>query len=478
MAYGYIQTASNVARQLKELNRDYQGRRTWDKLYANIDLQKREALSDLTYDYDTQIAKAYSTAFANKTAIANSALGSGYKQQAEKDIDLALQEAFASYKQNFNSAASAVETSANTAIANLDNALLQESQNYKNYQDSTYSYLQYLYDRAFPGVDADYEADENLTNMFNTDLNWSKFIVKEKEGTDEETSRLMTKQELLARNYELDEQGQGTITKAGVDFYDQMLNGLSQEGSNYGFHAWLAETNPELYEWSQAGNPYDYNDAGTNMGTFKKMVGLESTDDQYKFIERFGGFTEEEITSQVQSFVSDIADVVNSGEHKDTKTLLSSYSSALDNLVNYVDKLNLGDDEKSEISNAITNLQNIIANADVKDTSDFQAWSEVVEQVKEDWAGVEREWNSGNVAAAGMELGTLGLNAILSFGTGLITGLGHFLFPKTTKALKDATGRNTYRDRATERVTSNKELVSNIEQQYLDLMTLLASYAK
>ena len=494
MAYGYIQTASNVARQLRELNKDYRGRKTLESMYSTIDAQEQSALSDLTYDYDLQVAKAYSTAFANKSAVANSAYGTGYKQQGSADIDAALQEAFMSYKQNYLSSAAKVESSANearadidAAIANVDEQTLQDAQNYVDYQNSAYTYLKYLYNKAFPGEDADYDADSTLTKMFNEDINWSKYIVKEKvlneDGTETETSRLMTQQELMQRNYDMDATGQGTINKAGVDFYDQMLNSFSQEASSYSFHAWLAEKNPKLYDWSQQGSWID-TEAGTNIGAFKKFVGLESTDDQYKFIERFGGFSEDEVKTQLQTFANDVSTIVNSGERKNTKELLTAYSTALDDVSKYVNSLDLDPDTREKLITTITSIQETIKAADVKHTSDVnndadvQTWSEVAEQVKEDWVGVQRELSTGNVATTGAELATLGINAIGTFATSLIMDLGHFLFRKTTRAMKNATGRDPYRDRATSRITSNKELITKIESSYLDLMTILASYAK
>lgn len=477
MAYGYIQTAGNVASQLKKLNRDYYGRQTWGSLYAGVDLQKQQALGELGYDYQGQMAKAYATAYQQKSAIANSQLGSGFKEQGQLDMDAALQEAFNSYRESYLSSAANIESSALQATSQVDALLQQEAQNYVDYEASAYSYLQNLYDRAYPGDDADYDADQSLIKLFSEDPNWSKYVVKEKDAQGNETSRLMTEQELRARNYDLDASGQGTLNKTGVDFYDQMLNQLSREDERYSFHNWLATENPGLYEWSISGNPYDYNEAGTNMGTFKKMMGLQSTDDEYKFIERFGGMTTEEVKTNVEGFVTELSDVVNTGEHKDTKAIVQGYSEALTKLTDYVSKLNLSDEQRTAITETITSLQNTISSADVKNTSDWNTWAEVVEGVKSDWKEVAQDWSSGKYVGSAVLVVNTVANAVGNFVIGALTDIGKLVFPRSTEAIQNVAG-DYMGQRATQRVQSNKDVVSNIEQQYLDLMTLLASYAK
>ena len=479
MAYGYIQTSGNVARQLKDLNRDYYGRKTWEGLYDTVNLQRETALNNLSYDYNEQVAKAYKTAYDNKAAVANSMLGSGFKSQAQADIDVALQEAFNTYKQSYLTSASKVESTADEAIAGIDKALNEEAQNYVDYQNSAYSYLQYLYNQAYPGLDADYDADVNLQKMFTENPEWSKYIVKENVGTENETSRLMTEQELYARNYDIDEYGEGTINKLGTSFYDQMLNQLSQEGGKYSFHNWLSNENSKLYEWSISADEYNYTEAGTKMGTFKKMMGLKSTDGEYDFIEKLTGIGKETVENNVYSFANDIAYLVNNtGKHTDTNTALTAYGSAITNLENYVAKLPLDDEQREVINVAIGKLKSTITNANVEDTSDWQAWSETVTAVKDEWEDAKHEFSQGSYGNAALELGSAVIGGVTTFGLSLVMDLGHWLFPKSAAALKNAFGRDVYKDRASERVQSNKDVVNNVQNQYLDLITLISSYVK
>ena len=464
MAYGYIQTSANVAKQLKELNRDYYGRKTWGSLYGAVDLQRQQALSQLNYDYDSQIAKAYSTAFQQKSAIANSALGSGFKEQGQMNIDMALEEAFNTYRQNYLNSAAQVEETAFAATSQIDAMLEQEAQNYVDYEASTYSYLQNLYDRAYPTDGT--ESDSNLVKMFEEDPNWSKYIVTNPDGT----KRIMNEQELRRRNYDMDTFGEGTLNKTGVDFYDQMLNQLSAEGEGYGFHEWLSKENSELYEWSQSGDAYNYSEAGTKMGSFKKMMGLKSTDDQYTFIERFGGMTPKDVKYNVATFLKDIETITNTGDMNDTVDILKGYSSALGNLEDYVNKLDMTEDDKKVVLSAIDTVRNNIKDSEIQWTgSGFLLIDNTAEAIRRDWKLVEQDWNDYGIGGATMQLGLLVMDAVLTFAASGLTEIG---------ILMGGPVKDEYKALGTARDNANKAAVDKIEQDYLDVITLLASYAK
>ena len=464
MAYGYIQTASNVAKQLKELNRDYFGRKTWGNLYSNVDYQRQSALSDLTYDYETQVAKAYSSAHQQKSTIANSALGSGFKEQAQTDIDIALKEAFNTYREKYLSSAAQVEETAFAATSQIDALLQQEAQNYVDYEASTYSYLQNLYDKAYPTDGT--ESDSNLVKMFEEDPSWSKYVVTNPDGT----KRIMNEYELRHKNFDLDAYGQGTLNKTGVDFYDQMLNQLSVEGKGYGFHEWLSKENPKLYEWSQSGDAYGYSEAGTKIGSFKKMMGMKSTDDQYTFIERFGGMTKDDVKSNVSSFTKDVVNITNTGDMNDTTNILKGYSSALDNLENYVNGLNLSEEDEQVVLSAIETVKDGIKNTEVKyNGSTFLLIDNVVATVQNDWKNVESSWEHYGLPGATMDLGLLVMDAVLAFAMSGLTEIG---------ILMGGPGKDEYVALGTARDNANKAAVDKIEQGYLDVITLLASYAK
>ena len=45
--YGMIYDTSSIKQQLKEANRDYIGRKTWENLYAGIDIAKKQQIGVL-----------------------------------------------------------------------------------------------------------------------------------------------------------------------------------------------------------------------------------------------------------------------------------------------------------------------------------------------------------------------------------------------------------------------------------------------
>ena len=74
MSYGFITNAEDAKNALKELNRNYEGRKVWSDLYSSVNLAEQQALSSLKSDYSSDITQAYVNAHKNKAVIANSDL--------------------------------------------------------------------------------------------------------------------------------------------------------------------------------------------------------------------------------------------------------------------------------------------------------------------------------------------------------------------------------------------------------------------
>jgi hypothetical protein len=83
----------------------------------------------------------------------------------------------------------------------------------------------------------------------------------------------------------------GTLTKKGVMFFDQMFNTPYEEYVRTGkdgeeiavrsFDKWLSDTDSELRDWWVSQDAFNYNFAGTNKGTSQTIMGRESTDTKY-----------------------------------------------------------------------------------------------------------------------------------------------------------------------------------------------------
>lgn len=376
MPYGYLQTKNNVAKQLKELNRDYYGRKTWSQLYGSVDMAEQSYISSLTQDYAKDVSDAYASSFRQMGAINNSSLGQGFKEDAIADLDLALSEAYDSYRRNYLSNVSTVQQNSEEARLQIDNTLLQEAENYSNLQNSIYPYLQQLYDRS-QGLN-DYELDLNLQKRFNEDPSWSKYLVDVKDEEDNVVSkRLMTEQELYERNFDMDANGSGMINKSGIDFYDQMLNQLSQEHEGYGYYEWLSKENPELYDWALSKNNYNYTESGTNLGTFKTLMGIQSTDDEYKFIERFGGLKQDEVDAMFNKFTSKIEDLQSkiSTDHANLKDDVIEPVRELTKEVRTVaNELGIQDEVESALGMSWEEFENILTEQSVNYVTNLESF--------------------------------------------------------------------------------------------------------
>ena len=363
-----ILTEREAQKQLQSSNRDYYGRKTWEQQYGNIDVTKQQAESGLTYDYAKELGQAYSSAMQSEQAILGDKYSTINKSQAIQSIDQALQEAYDAYLQNYQKGISTIEESASEATSQITKNLETEAANTKLMQESAYKYLQYLY--------------QNYSNspMFQEEL-WKRYLTTEN-GVD----RLKTWEELSPELYD----AEGNLNITGADFYDQMMNQISQgtygDTSKYGqitdYYSWLRSENPDLYDWAKSYNPYDYSMyydpttgefVNSKEGSFKTMVGLTSSDQTYSFIERYGGMSEKDITNMFSKFVDDVKNIkiTDSMDSKD----LEKYSSNLKNITTNIKDLSkqLGiEKEMEELVGGWDNINNQLDKIISRDKSEYK----------------------------------------------------------------------------------------------------------
>lgn len=372
--YGMVYDVNNIKQYLAEANRDYTGRKTWERLYGSIDLAKQQQLKQLDTDYSQAAAQAYAAAYRNNMDIATSDLGQGYKTAAIEDSDIALQEAYNAYRSNYLKGVAEVEASAEQATKGVTDALNKQAEYTTQYANAPYEYLQYLFDMYAEGSD-----EKNI--FYNEDL-WKRYTneVKDEQGNLTGERELKSWEDIVNSGaYEeiTDESGntqkqwtglyddKGNLTIKGADFFDQMFNQLAYEGRGVSFGQWLAENNQELYNWSQSYNPYDYTEAGTNEGSFKTMVGLTSTDEKYTFMERFGGLTKSEVDGMYSRFtnkLTELNDKINESSGINSKELIKEFTSLTAEIETLTDDLGITDDIESELGMSLEDLGKYLAN--------------------------------------------------------------------------------------------------------------------
>lgn len=387
--YGTIYDTSSIKQYLKEANRDYMGRKTWENLYAGIDIAEKQQIGVLKQDYAKAMSDAYATAYKNKVAIGASNIGQGYKAEAIDDIDIALQEAYDTYRRNYLQGESEIQTASAEAVKNVDEALTEQAEYTKKFADAPYEYLKYLFDK--------YNEGDQEDNIFLNNELWKRYTYEEKDEEGNLTGeRLLKSWEDIASYGTYDEytdefgnlqkewtglyDDAGNLTVKGADFYDQMMNELAQKGG-YSFGEWLADYDEDLYNWAQSYNPYDYTADQRNSGSFRTMVGLTSTDQTYSFIERFGGISRKELDSMYSKFSDKAAELnqkVSNDNGRDAKGILEEYKGLSKDIADLTYKLGIKEDIEQEMGMSFDELADHLYNLTENSLSNGDIWSQTL----------------------------------------------------------------------------------------------------
>lgn len=465
--YGMVYDVNSIKQQLAEANRDYQGRKTWENLYGSIDLAKQQQIGQLTKDYSEATAEAYAAAYKSNAAVMSSNLGQGYKAAAIEETDIALEEAYNAYRQNYLQGVSEVEGAAAEAAAGVTEALTEQAEYTKDFANAPYEYLQYMWEKQQAGELLD--AEDNAINLFDEEM-WKRYTY---EVTDEEGKptgeRALKSWEQIANygayNIITDEFGreqkewtglydeQGNLTIKGADFFDQMINQLAAEGRGISFGEWLSETNQELYDWSQSYNPYDYTTAGSNLGSFKTMVGLTSTDEQYQFIERFGGLSRKEVDKMFEGFTNKVTELnakVNSDSGRGAKDLTTEFRDLTSEVEKLTDQLGITASLEDELGMSFDDLGTYLADLAEASVSNGDIW----------WEGIKTN------------VGTIGTGAIVG---AKISGVWGALIGAVVGTIAGV-GIGIYQSEQTKE--QNRELAKASRDAYNNLVTTLITYSQ
>ena len=474
---GMIFTTGNIKQQLANANRDYYGRKTWEGMYSSVDLAKKQQENQLGIQYAGAVADAYAQAYNADNAIASSNLGQGYKLAAMEENEAALEQAFNSYRQNYLSGMSEIEESASEANAGIDAALTEQAEYTKQFANKPYEYLQYMYDKYSQGEDAD--------NIFKTDGLWSRYTVTEKDENNEDVTRLMTWDELKNAGAR-DENGefiglfddQGNLTIRGADFYDFMLNEQAQKGKpGESFGDWLAENDEELYDWANSYNPYNYTERGTNLGSFQTMVGLTSTDQTYSFIERYGGFTKNELDGMYDEFTAKAAEIsakISNSDGYKSKKYISDVNDMVNEIHALTNRLGITEAIESDMGMNFNQLSKEVSNYLSQAKSGGDIWGESLLAAGGDIVFVGTGSYLGMAKAAAVKAGTkLAVKGGLKKATASIPVAGWIISAIITAVSATAVGAGTAKNLKAQ----NRNLAEASRRQFDNLVTGLVSYS-
>lgn len=445
-------STNDVARQLYNLNRQYNGEQTWRKLYQDVSINSQLAQSQLSYDYGSAMNEAYLASLQQANAISGSNLGQGYKERLLEDNQAALEEAFNSYRANYQSNLATISQETATANQAITDELTEQAERTNLMSEKPYEYLQYLYNTYGEGDDKE--------NIFLTEDNWRKYTYTDEDGE----THLKTKEMLLHGDGSDDFQSfydkDGNITLAGADFYDQMLNefGPIRVGKGLSFSEWLKENDTELFEWASSANAYDYSDKGTNFGSFKTLFGMTSTDETYAFIERFGGLSEQRLTAKFDNFAEKFNDIKvkysdSNGNFKGDKSqaYIEETELVVNDLINVAEELGLdvGGIDKDALLTSVQEAYN-------KNTTEGENWGAGLALVG---TGIV----SGAASGAGVGSAAAGVGAVPGAIVGAIVGLAVGI----VGAIASTTTRND----------SNKNVMTELHNKYIEAVGQLTQYA-
>ena len=320
-----ITTTSGYKKALEESERDVFGNYTWRQAASNIDYQTQLAEAQARQLYGEDVATAYQAATQQRQMIGASALGEGTKARLEQSLADTMSAAYDKYMSDYQSNLSTIATSEQKAYSELDKALEERATYMGEYEQEHYKYLQKLdewYQKQITNA-----LDENARTQaeqayadFTSSIDWSKFYNTSEQGATLKTWEQLTTPVLDPETglYVSLFDPSGNLTDAGRNFYDQMENyyasRMAKEGETLppSFQEYLYSANPELYDWANTYNPYSYspNLLGENLnaGAFKQLVGLESTDEQYSFIERMTGMKKSEVEGVFNDLYSQLTD--------------------------------------------------------------------------------------------------------------------------------------------------------------------------
>lgn len=499
--YGLVMDVDATKQELKNMNRDYNNRRTWAGLETNLALSAQTANTALTRDYSTAMSEAYNAAKINQRAINASGLIGEGRLRAEQENRSALEQAYSTYMSNYQTAQQSIAENYTEGMTAIDAALTEQAKNTIAYKEKHEDYLDYLWYQ--------YQMGENT--LFDN-KQWSKFLVDDvdDEGnviTDKKGNalkRLKTREELYSPTFNeyTDDEGntqkewtgfvddEGNLTIAGLDFFDQLSNVVPSEalGSSATFGQFLAQTdtdflmnqygytaseakkiaeeNAEILKWSQTYNPYNYTPQGTNKGSFRTMVGMASTDDTYSFAERFGGMTREQINGLFTEY-NDAAEAL-SKKMKNAKDKGKSITKEVKGLVDSAHNLaiELGIDNDLNI-----NWDQLAAEAELY-YSNTKSSGEMTGMFFNAYGS---QTISGG--AFGASLGALGGSVVPGVGTAVGAGVGTAIgvaVGQVVGVIEGAVAVDEQRTLNKKMAKSSQELFNNM----LGTMTAYAAYTK
>ena len=291
LQYGMNITSSDMQKILEQNDKQQTGVRSWQQLLGGASLGYESQADSLKSYYSDATSQAYKSNFERGTEIMGAGLNVGATRDAISANRQDLQQTYDTYIRNYASNMGAINKTSSEEIGAIGGALTERAGNFSNLYNKAYKYLSdELYGSTLTttGTDPIYETtgkgknkettttyEQTVTNYLDEhDMEW----LKDKDGDLLPFDEIMSK--MVAEDKSLNERG--------IQFFDQLFNAMPQgyktadgEANTRGFGEWLSEADNDLYNWAGGQDLFNYNFAGTNLGTANIVSGRESRDDIY-----------------------------------------------------------------------------------------------------------------------------------------------------------------------------------------------------
>lgn len=266
--YGFNIGESDMKTLLFNSDRQKNGVESWRQLFSGAAENYARTDSSLVKSYRDTVSQAYKAHLMQQDAIIGAGLSSGATQSLVDSNKAALHSAYQTYIQNYNKNAATNMQNYSDTIGAYNQDLSARAQNFSKLYNYAYKYLTDELGKATIT-----NGDTTSSWLADHDLGW----LANTEGTP------LSWGELSSTLFNDDR----TITDKGKEFFDAMFNAQTGDYTNdkgervRGFDEWLGDTDAELRDWYMEGDVYNNTDKGTNFGTAKQLLGLESTDESY-----------------------------------------------------------------------------------------------------------------------------------------------------------------------------------------------------
>lgn len=273
--YGFNMGTSDMKTLLEQNDRQLNGVRSWKQIFGGASQQYAQQNSAIVSSYSDAIAQAYASNLAQQDAIAGAGLNVGATREMIESNRAALHSAYQTYVQNYGNAVSANAQNYSATVKAYDDELTARAENFSKLYNYAYQYLaEELAGSTYNGNAGG--AIANGTNWLTANkLDW---LYDAKSGKAKSWDSI---------SGELFDRDTREITDKGREFFDAMFNAqtgdyiTSKGEGTRGFDKWLSDTDAELRDWYVQGDIYNSTEMGTNSGTAKQLLGLESTDQSY-----------------------------------------------------------------------------------------------------------------------------------------------------------------------------------------------------